>query len=184
MKEILENTIDEGPPEALAFATKAHLGQKRSGGAPYIAHPVRVAQTIEKYKQSHNLDDLISAAYLHDTIEDTGTTHEDLKALFGGLVASLVQELTSDKEKIKQMGKSQYLANKMAHEMSSWALVIKLADRLDNVQDIATAKDANWRNRYKSETQHILDYIERNRVLTGTHKQLVGMIRDKLTEIP
>jgi len=68
--------------------------------------------------------------------------------------------------------------------MSSYGLVIKLADRLDNVQDIATAKDANWRARYKAETLHIMDYIEKNRVLSGTHKKLVKLIRDKLQEIP
>lgn len=176
--------ITEDLRQVLQFATDKHSKQTRSGGEPYIGHPVRVAQTIEKYKQSQNLDALIAAAYLHDTIEDTDTTHEDLEKLFGGLVASLVKELTSDKEKIKSQGKSQYLANKMAHEMTSWALVIKLADRLDNVQDIATAKDAKWRARYKAETSHILDYIEKNRVLSGTHQQLVGMIRDKLKEIP
>lgn len=180
----INEIVMEDLRQVLQFATDAHQGQKRSGGAPYISHPVRVAQTIEKYKKSHNLDALIAAAYLHDTIEDTGTTHEDLKALFGGLVASLVQELTSDKEKIAKMGKTEYLSKKMAHDLSSWALVIKLADRLDNVQDIATAKSAAWRDRYRAETSAILDYIEKNRVLTGTHQRLVGMIRDKLSELP
>lgn len=176
--------ITEDLRQALQFATDAHKGQKRSGGEPYIGHPVRVAQTIEQYKKSHNIDALIAAAYLHDTIEDTDTTHQALHDLFGGLVASLVLELTSDKEKIAKLGKSEYLAKKMAHDMSSYALVIKLADRLDNVQDIATAKSPAWRARYKAETEHILDYIEKNRVLSGTHQKLVGMIRDKLNEIP
>lgn len=176
--------VNEDLRQVLQFATDAHKGQTRSGGEPYIGHPVRVAQTIEQYKKSHNLDALIAAAYLHDTIEDTDTTHEALKDLFGGLVASLVLELTSDKEKIAKMGKSQYLAQKMAHDMSSYALVIKLADRLDNVQDIATAKSPTWRAKYKAETEHILDYIEKNRVLSGTHQKLVGLIRNKLKEIP
>jgi len=176
--------INEDLRQVLQFATDAHKGQTRSGGEPYIGHPVRVAQTIEQYKKSHNLDALIAAAYLHDTIEDTDTTHEALHDLFGGLVASLVLELTSDKEKIKQLGKSQYLAQKMAHDMSSYALVIKLADRLDNVQDIATAKSPAWRARYKAETEHILDYIEKHRVLSGTHQKLVGLIRGKIKEIP
>lgn len=176
--------ISEDLRQVLQFATNAHRGQTRSGGEPYIGHPVRVAQTIEQYKKSHNLDALIAAAYLHDTIEDTDTTHEALHDLFGGLVASLVKELTSDKEKIAKMGKSDYLAQKMAHDMSSYALVIKLADRLDNVQDIATAKSPAWRARYKAETEHILNYIEKNRVLSGTHQKLVGLIRNKLSEIP
>jgi guanosine-3',5'-bis(diphosphate) 3'-pyrophosphohydrolase len=177
--------VDEDVRQALQFATDAHSGQKRSGGEPYIGHPVRVAQTIEKHKsKSKNLDALVAAAYLHDTIEDTGTTHEDLEKMFGALVASLVQELTSDKEQIAKMGKSEYLAKKMAHDMSSYALVIKLADRLDNVQDIATAKSAAWRAKYKAETEHMLNYLEKNRMLSDTHKKLIGLIKNKLTEIP
>ena len=168
--------------QALAYATKAHAGQTRSGGAPYITHPVRVAQNVEKFKRSKNLDALISAAYLHDTIEDTDTTHEDLEKLFGGLVASLVQELTSDKDEVKRQGKTEYLGKKMAG-MTSYALVIKLADRLDNVQDIATAKSASWRRKYKTETENILDYIEKNRVLSSTHLRIIGLIRNKLKEV-
>jgi GTP pyrophosphokinase len=175
--------ISEDVKQALNYATQAHSKQTRSGGEPYIGHPVRVANTIKQYKQSHNIDAIIAAAYLHDTIEDTDTTHESLHDLFGGLVASLVLELTSDLEQIKKVGKKEYLAKKMAHDMSSYGLVIKLADRLDNVQDIATAKTPEWRAKYKSETEHILDYIEKNRVLSGTHKKLVDLIRNKLQEI-
>jgi GTP pyrophosphokinase len=176
--------IIEDVRQALQYATQAHAGQTRSGGDPYISHPVRVANIIKQYKQSHNIDALIAAAYLHDTIEDTDTTHEALHDLFGGLVASLVLELTSDLEQIKKVGKKEYLAKKMAHDMSSYGLVIKLADRLDNVKDIATAKSPEWRARYKAETEHIMDYLEKNRVLSGTHKKLIELIRNKLTEIP
>jgi hypothetical protein len=143
---------------------------------------MRVADHIRQYKQSHNLDALISAAYLHDTIEDTDTTQEVLHDLFGGLVASLVKELTSDPEQIKKMGKAQYLSHKMA-VMSSYALVIKLADRLDNVKDITTARTPQWRAKYAAETNQILDYIEKTRALSGTHKKLISLIRAKLAEI-
>lgn len=168
---------------ALAYATRAHAAQTRADGkTPYVTHPIRVAHNVEKFKLSKNIDALISAAYLHDTIEDTNTTHKDLKRMFGGLVASLVQELTSDKAEIKRQGKTEYLKKKMSG-MTSYALVIKLADRLDNVQDIATARTPAWRERYRNETQQILDYIERNRVLSGTHRQLIDLIRKKLQEI-
>ena len=175
--------ISEDVKQALNYATQAHSKQTRSDGEPYIGHPVRAANTIKQYKQSHNIDAIIAAAYLHDTIEDTDTTHEALHDLFGGLVASLVLELTSDLEQIKKVGKKEYLAKKMAYDMSSYGLVIKLADRLDNVKDIATAKTPEWRAKYKAETEHILDYIEKNRVLSGTHKKLVDLIRNKLQEI-
>ena len=177
-----DRPMAEGEEEALQYATQAHAGQTRAGGDPYITHPMRVADHIRQYKQSHNLEALISAAYLHDTIEDTDTTHEILHDLFGGLVASLVQELTSDPEQIKQMGKAQYLSHKMA-AMSSYGLVIKLADRLDNVKDITTARTPQWRAKYKAETEHILNFIEKNRVLTGTHRKLIGLIRNKIGEL-
>jgi GTP pyrophosphokinase len=176
------NTLDEDAKDALAYAAMKHAGQTRAGGQPYITHPARVAQYIKQYKQSHNLDALLSAAYLHDTIEDTDTTHEDLEKLFGGLVAALVKELTSDKDEIAKVGKAEYLARKMV-AMSSWALVIKLADRLDNVQDIATAKTPEWRQKYKRETEQVLSRLEKDRILSGTHKRLIGLIRNKLKEV-
>lgn len=174
--------VREDAAAALHFAKKAHQGQFRSDGSPYVKHPERVADFVRKFKKSKNLDSLISAAFLHDTIEDTDTTHEDLEKMFGGLVASLVKELTSDKDKIKEVGKTDYLAQKMA-KMSSWALVIKLADRLDNVQDIATAKTPEWRRKYRSETEAVLDRLAKDRELSGTHKKIIAAIRAKLQEI-
>ena len=180
-----KNFVDdlrEDSSQALSYAVKAHKGQFRSDGSPYVKHPERVADFVKKFKKSHNLDALISAAYLHDTIEDTDATHEDLEKMFGGLIASMVKELTSDKDKIAKVGKDNYLADKMAN-MSSWALVIKLADRLDNVQDIATAKTPEWRRKYKSETEKILRRLEKDRSLSGTHKKIIKTIRDKLSEV-
>lgn len=178
---IEDHDIEESE-QALQFATQAHAGQTRAGGEPYVNHPIRVADSIKQYKQSHNLDALIDAALLHDTVEDTDTTHEALHDLFGGLVASLVKELTSDPEQIKKMGKAQYLAHKMA-AMSSYALVIKLADRLDNVKDITTARTPEWRQKYKKETEHILNYIEKTRALSDTHKIFIDLIRNKISEL-
>ena len=181
--EIMEiDALDEDSNLAYDFAKQKHDGQTRSDGSPYFNHVNRVAKSVADYNKSHNLDALISAAYLHDTIEDTETTEEDLKVLFGGLVASLVKELTSDKEEIAKVGKANYLAHKMA-TMSSYALVIKLSDRLDNVSDLKTAKSHSWRLKYKAETEHILDYIEKNRVLSPTHRKIIGLIREKIQEL-
>ena len=174
--------LDEEQQQALKFATKAHAGQTRSDGSDYIRHPERVAAIVKQFKQSHNLDALMSAAYTHDTIEDTNTTKEDLEKLFGALVASLVQELTSDKEEIAKVGKTEYLSQKMK-KMTSYALVIKLADRLDNVSDLKTAKNAAWREKYKKETLAVLNYIEKERVLSKTHMKIITAIRHKLSEL-
>lgn len=174
--------LDEDMKKALEYATKAHFGQTRSDNTPYINHPERVAALVKKYKISHNLDALIAAALLHDTIEDTNTTFEDLKKMFGGLVASLVQELTSDKEEIARVGKTEYLSQKMK-KMSSYALVIKLADRLDNVSDLKTAKTDAWRQKYKKETLSVLNYIEKERLLSKSHMKIIRDIKHKLAEL-
>jgi (p)ppGpp synthase/HD superfamily hydrolase len=178
----LFNRLDEDIKKALGFARRAHAGQTRSDNTPYIRHPERVAATVKKFKKSHNIDAIISAAYLHDTIEDTNTTKKDLEKMFGALVASLVQDLTSDKEKISKVGKTEYLSQKMK-KMSSYGLVVKLADRLDNVQDIKSAKNAAWRNKYKKETLDILNFIEKERLLSNTHMKIITEIRRKLAEL-
>lgn len=161
--------------KALKFAKEKHKGQYRKGKKPkeYITHPINVANLVKKYKESHKIDSLVAAAYLHDTIEDTDTTYYDLVKHFGFLVASLVNELTSDKELQRELGKTKYLAIKMKN-MSSWALVIKLCDRLDNVYSLVDV-DEEFRNKYVNETIYILNFIINNRKLTNTH---IAIIKD------
>jgi 5'(3')-deoxyribonucleotidase len=179
---VTEDKISEDYRDAARLAAERHKGQTRDGGKPYISHPVRVANLVRKFKDSKKLDELLSAAFLHDTIEDTDTTEEQLRKMFGDLVATLVKELTSDKEKIEKLGKAEYLTQKMIN-MSSWGLVIKLADRLDNVADIKTAKTPEWRHRYREETESILSKLEQSRQLSGTHQNIIAAIRGKLAEI-
>lgn len=175
--------IKEGEEEfALDIAASMHTGQKRKfSDLPYISHPKRVAQIVKKYKSSHKLKELMSAAYLHDTAEDTWLTIKHIRQLFGGLVASLVSELTTDDEMKKKMGKEDYLAQKMS-KMSNWALVLKLADRLDNVYDIESADD-KFAEKTMRQTNYILDYLEKNRKLTNTQKKLVDAIREKIDSV-
>ncbi len=157
--------------EALKFATRMHEGQYRSNGEPYINHPIRVAQKVEKYKVSKDLDILKMAAYLHDTLEDTSATYEDLAAVFGSAVASIVLELTTDKDMKTEMGKTKYLEIKMKN-MSSWALVIKLCDRLDNISDLSICSE-EFRRRYTDETIAIIEYVLQNRNLSKTHMNII-----------
>ena len=71
--------ITEDVKQALAYATQAHAGQKRSGGEPYIGHPVRVANTIKQYKDSHNIDALIAAADRKST--RLNSSHTDISRM-------------------------------------------------------------------------------------------------------
>ena len=158
------------------FIQEKHRFQERKYSlAPYYTHPLAVGYLVMKYKKSHKIDVIYKAALLHDTIEDTDTTEEEIDTAFGWHVLSLVQELTSDKKEIKRIGKTAYLSNKMVN-MSSYALVIKLCDRLHNCMDFIFA-DKKFIDKYIKETEDILEYLETNRELSGTHKAIIVDIR-------
>lgn len=156
---------------ARIFAMKSHEGQTRKySGQPYFSHPELVANIL-KYMTTD--EDLIAAAYLHDVLEDTGVSLQELQRRFGERVAGLVWELTSDSEQIQIMGKAAYLANKM-NLMSDEAFLIKLADRLDNLHDLSAA-DEEFRNRYLHQTREILHSLNRN--LTPEQEYLLSKIQ-------
>lgn len=139
-----------------------------------ITHPIKVAEYVKKFKESSNIDVLVMAAYLHDTIEDTEATYYDIVERFGSEVAGLVLELTNDEDLKKELGKTRYLQIKLKN-MSSWALVIKLCDRLANICDLENADDY-FRRKYVKETIEILDYVMENRSLSKTHIKIIRYI--------
>lgn len=163
--------------KALEFATEKHKGKMRKGenSKEYITHPINVAKLVLKYKgNSHHIDNLVAAAYLHDTLEDTDTTYYDLVKYFGTEVASLVSELTTDEDLKNEIGKTKYLAIKMKN-MTDWALVIKLCDRLDNISDINKVDD-KFRDKYINETLYLIEYLIENRQLTNTQLNIIKTI--------
>ncbi|MBU1179500.1 RelA/SpoT family protein [Patescibacteria group bacterium] len=121
---------------AYEFAQKAHEGQKRVSGDPYINHPLKTAITLAKMKV--NLP-IIIAALLHDVPEDTSKTLNEIKKEFGSDIASMVAGITK-LGKIKYRGMERYIENlrKMFIAMASDIRVvfIKFADRLHNLQTI------------------------------------------------
>jgi myo-inositol-1(or 4)-monophosphatase len=145
---------------ALDFALQKHKGQyRKSTNMPYYRHPISVAKNVEEVKKSTNLELLMTAAILHDTVEDcTDVTIQEIAEIFGYQVASLVDELTSDEAEIQKVGKTEYLKNKMA-KMSSYALIIKLSDRLDNVRDL-NETTAEFQEKYTKETVEIIEHLE------------------------
>ncbi|MCX6823894.1 MAG: HD domain-containing protein [candidate division SR1 bacterium] len=167
--------------KALEFAIKKHKGQKRkSTNMPYFRHPISVAENIEEIKKSKNIELLMTAAILHDTVEDcAGVTIQEIAKKFGFYVAALVEELTSDPKQIAKIGKTTYLKKKM-EKMTSYTLVIKLADRRHNVKDMSeTTKE--FQKKYTQETNEILEYLESGvRKLTETHQKLIDKIKEVL----
>lgn len=170
--------VSERVQKAISYATEMHQFQYRHDGSAYINHPLRVANYVRKYKTSSNLEDLYIAAILHDIIEDTEGTYYDIIKLFGPQVASIVLELTNDENLKHEVGKTKYLEIKMKN-MSSWALVIKLCDRLDNITDVISSTEI-FRNKYVKETIEIINYILENRNLTQTHLNIIEAIIERI----
>ena len=167
--------------EVLQFATERHKGQLRADGQDYITHPIRVSELVKKYKKSSNQNILTAGALLHDVVEDTYTSYRELQDRFGEVVASLVMEVTSSTFMPKLVGKQTYLAHKMRY-MSSYALVIKLADRLDNITDITAVKLEKIKKTF-FDTIYMVNYIENKRILTDAQTNLINDIRIKLHDI-
>lgn len=122
---------------AYVFAMKKHGGQLRTSGDPYYSHPIEVAGILTKFK----LDSAsIIAGLLHDTVEDTDTTIEEVRELFGDQVASLVDGLTKLAMIEQKSGSSKQAENfrKLLLAMSDdiRVLLIKLADRLHNMRTL------------------------------------------------
>lgn len=160
--------------DAIIFATEKHSGQLRKGdNTPYILHPLSIVFILASLKKSNNYYLLSIAAILHDTYEDCDVTLEEIAEKFGHAVASLVAELTSNKDEIALKGKANYLLDKML-KMSSYALRIKLADRAHNVSDLHIV-DKEKREKTITETKFILNGLS-GRKLTKTHRKLIKMI--------
>lgn len=172
---IQENGLSENLKRAIEYAAEKHKGQKRLTGDPYIVHPLHVLQNVLRFKKSKNLEVLLISACLHDILEDTDATYYDIVENFGPQVASLVLELTTDEDMKKALGKKQYLSIKIKN-MSSWARVIKLCDRLDNVNDLLRCEDEAFKNKYINETIDILDYLLENGDLSNTHIEIIEQI--------
>jgi (p)ppGpp synthase/HD superfamily hydrolase len=177
---------------ARVFATKAHKGQFRNGRCikgnklEYITHPIAVAKILHTFKSSHMIAELVAVCMLHDTVEDCqGVTIDVIREEFGDLIASLVEELTSDPIGLEKFGKEQYLINKMT-SMSTWGLSIKLADRYHNLSDVQSKiesgkpSDLKWVNKYCTQTRNIIEALESGRTLTGTHKRLIEAIKGRI----
>jgi GTP diphosphokinase / guanosine-3',5'-bis(diphosphate) 3'-diphosphatase len=139
--------------QAIKFAADKHQYQRRKNQelTPYINHPLAVMETLWRVGQVRHVPTLV-AAVLHDTIEDTDTTPEEIEFLFGAEVLALVQEVSDDKNLPK--GTRKQLQIEHAAHLSAQAKVIKIADKLHNIYDVSHAPPAAWPQ------ERIHDYLE------------------------
>jgi GTP diphosphokinase / guanosine-3',5'-bis(diphosphate) 3'-diphosphatase len=129
--------------DALHFAAHKHRDQRRKNleASPYINHPIELANVL--WREGGVRDPaVISAALLHDTIEDTDTTPGELRAQFGDKVADIVMEVTDDTSLEKAVRKQ--LQVKHAARLSREAKLVKLADKICNLRDIAISPPLTW----------------------------------------
>jgi len=140
--EILEHEVAR-ILEAVRFAAEKHKDQKRKNPSqtPYIIHPIGVSRTLLTLGNVRDTDVLIGAL-LHDTVEDTETTFEEIRGRFGARVEGIVRELTDDKSLPKQERKRLQIVN--APHKSLEAAQIKLSDKLYNLNDLARVPPADW----------------------------------------
>jgi guanosine-3',5'-bis(diphosphate) 3'-pyrophosphohydrolase len=129
--------------KALAFAADKHRDQRRKDkdASPYINHPVALADVLVNAAGiTHS--DVICSALLHDTIEDTDTTAAELETAFGRAIRGIVLEVTDDTSLLKSQRKQQQIDR--ASHISDNAKLVKLADKICNLRDMATAPPADW----------------------------------------
>ncbi len=129
--------------QAVHFAADKHRDQRRKGveASPYVNHPIQVAELIARVGDVDDVAVLI-AAVLHDTVEDTETTFEELEEVFGLQVRDLVAEVSDDKSLPKAERKK--LQVEHAAHISDRAKLIKIADKTCNVRDVANSPPEDW----------------------------------------
>ena len=163
---------------ALHFAADKHRDQRRKGedSSPYINHPIVVAETLTRYGITDPVT--LQAAVLHDTIEDTETTPEELDRHFGREVRDVVMEVTDDKSLPKPERKEVQV--RQAPELSHRAKLVRIADKISNVHDVLHAPPADWtvdwRVSYIDWTERVVEGCR------GAHQELEACYDEILAE--
>lgn len=139
--------------DVIIFATQKHKKQQRKGSSntPYIVHPMQVAKILLEIGKIEDIN-IIKAAILHDTIEDTDTNPEEITELFGETVKNIVLEVTDDKSLPKQERK-ELQVEKMSQK-SMEAQTLKIADKICNLTDLINDPPKNWK------ISRILEYVD------------------------
>lgn len=159
---------------AYAYAQFKHRDQKRKyTGDPYFFHCAEVANHLECM---HMPEHVVAAGYLHDVVEDTDATLDDIERIFGKDVAKLVEEVTdvSKPEDGNRAIRKEIDRNHLA-KASAWGKTIKLADLISNTHSIVE-RDLNFAKVYLAEKERLLE------ILIGGHGYLYNEARELLED--
>ena len=162
--------------QALAFSAEKHRHQRRKDvdASPYINHPIAVASVIAEVGRVADVTTLV-AAVLHDTIEDTKTTPEELETAFGAEVRTLVLEVTDDKSLPKAERKRLQIEN--APRASVRAQQIKVADKICNVRDVTHHPPSHWSHERR------VEYLDWTREVVTACRGCNGALEELYDEV-
>jgi len=161
---------------AVRFAAERHRDDRRKGetAAPYINHPIAVAEQLAAHGLGEDIE-LLMAAVLHDVIEDTDATFEDVRDAFGARVAGIVQEVSEDKS-LEKEARRRLVVDTIGHK-SHAARLVKLSDLIANVHDVIH-HPPQWALERK------LNYLRRAEqiaaAVAGTHADLETMLSGEI----
>lgn len=160
---------------AASFAARKHRDQRRKDedASPYINHPLAVANVLAS-EAGVTDETLLVAALLHDTVEDTETTPDDIEALFGVAVRRLVEEVTDDKNLPKRTRKALQIEH--AHNSSAAAKQLKIADKICNIRDTTNSPPTTWSIERKKEYVDWADRVVAG--CRGVHPELDRLYDD------
>ena len=168
--------------KALSFAARKHRDQRRKGNhqAPYINHPIEVATLVATVGKCEDIA-VLQAAILHDTIEDTDATPEEIEREFGADVRALVLEMTDDMSLPSNQRKLMQIDH--AADLSARARLIKIADKIANVGDIARHPPPDWtterRRNYFNWTKQVVDRVRgTNAALETCYDEVLRQARE------
>jgi guanosine-3',5'-bis(diphosphate) 3'-pyrophosphohydrolase len=165
--------------QATKFSAEKHRDQRRKDkpASPYINHPIEVANMLWTIGEVYDVVTIVGAL-LHDTLEDTDTTHEEIIDGFGKEVLALVLEVSDDKSLTKQERKQHQIDD--APYLSDRAKQIKLADKICNISDVVNFPPAKW------ERQRRIEYLEWANVvvagLRGVNPKLEAYFDEIITQ--
>ncbi|MFZ9848658.1 MAG: HD domain-containing protein [Flavobacteriales bacterium] len=163
--------------KALNYSAEQHKAQRRKGmeSVPYINHPIKVTNIITQFIPDAS-DDLICAAILHDVVEDTDATIDDIKNKFGDAIASIVQEVTDDKSISKAESRRKQIEN--APKLSYNAKIIRVCDKISNVRDICGENIPDWD--YKTKIEYLNWAEQVVYALDKFHEELQFAFKDEV----
>ena len=166
---------------ALEFASRKHKDQRRKDvdASPYINHPISLANIL--CNEAHVTDiDVICGALLHDTVEDTDTTEEELEKEFGKTICNIVMAV-SDDPALSRVERKQAQIDHAGHA-SDEAKLVKLADKVSNLRDVAINSPADWslerRQEYFDWGKQVIDQVR------GVHPLLESLFDDAYSNRP